>query len=156
MLEGDPISSVSAEFGVSISSLRRHRDTHLLVSVAEVEAAGLLPVEILTRLHGVADRLHEAADAAEQAGRTADLIRAADAERRALVSILDVSGVTHEQVLHDLALGNNVTRAIVRLSRHRPDLAELVADELDTLDQRALAAEVRSLIEVPTTGRALS
>jgi hypothetical protein len=156
LLEGEPISTISTEFEVSVSSLRRHRDAHLLVTQAEVNAVGLVPVEILTRLHAVADRLHEQADLAEQAGRTQDLVRSVDAERRALVAILDVSGVTHESILHDLALGNIVVRAVGRLARRRPDLGELVADELDALDERALALDLRATIHNSTRRKALS
>lgn len=140
----DPISAVSAQFNISISSLRRHRDNHLRVPTAALDAAGLSSTDIVSRIAEIADRLTDAADAAEDAGRHADHVRAADGARRAWESLLSL-GLTHEDDLDALDLEAASRRVLARLAHRDPKLAELFAVEFDRLDRRALASDLRHI-----------
>lgn len=139
------ISSISSEFGVSIAALRRHRDHHMSASEADVRDAGLEPQDIVQRLVRLSERLEDAATLAESKGRITELVRATDALRRIERDLLELTGVTTRDMQEKLDTGWAITRAVVMLSRHRPDLAEAVAAELDRTDRRAFADEFREL-----------
>ncbi len=141
---GDTLSAVSARFEISISSLRRHRDNHMRASADALDAAGLTSADIVTRIAEIADRLTDAADAAEDAGRHADHVRAADGARRAWESLLAL-GVTHEDDVTALDLEAASRRVLARLAHRDPKLAELFAVEFDRLDRRALARDLRHI-----------
>ncbi len=153
LLSGDfLISSISSEFSVSIAALRRHRDNHMISSADDVRDAGLEPQDMVARLVRLAERLEDAAALAESKGRITELVRATDGIRRIERDLHDLTGITHRDMQERLETGWSVTRAVVMLSRHRPDLAEAVAHELDRTDRRAIADDLRSLINEPRKG----
>lgn len=153
LLSGDfLISSISSEYGVSIAALRRHRDNHMIATEADVRDAGLEPQELVGRLVRLAERLEDAAALAESKGRILELVRATDGIRRIERDLHELTGITSQDMRDRLHTGWSVTRAVVMLSRRRPDLAEAVAVELDHTDRRAIADDLRSLITEPRKG----
>lgn len=143
LLSGALVSRVSSEFGgLSIAGLRRHRDRHMTTTAAQLYAAGLDPVDLVVRLAEIAERLHDAAEAAEQAGRVADMVRASDGQRRAIQSLLD-HGVKHEEPLAMAEAYRVVARAVFVAARTNPEVAEAVAAVLDRADQPQHARDLR-------------
>lgn len=120
----------------------------MLVTGDDLAGAGLEGVALVVKLAEIAERLEDAAAAAEQAGRVSDMVRATDGQRRALEALLD-HGVKHEETIARLDIADAVTKAVGRLARLRPDVAEAIAAELDASDRRAAAAELRVLIHEP-------
>lgn len=139
------ISTLSSDFGISIASLRRHLRHHIALSADEIADAGLSGVEIITRLADAAERLQDAADAAEERGRTADMVRALDAQRRVLLSLFDL-GVQHEDVPLLLERSRSLSFAVVRASKADPALGECIALELDAYGHTTDANALRNLL----------
>lgn len=142
---GGTISAVGAEFGFHRSTIRTHGQKHMLWSMEQLKDAGLEPVGLLVRLADIADRLREAGLEAEEAGRHADHVRAADGERRAVTALLS-HGLSHEQQLAEMEGQATRLKAVTRAVRQSPELAARVADELDAMDERASAGQLRALI----------
>lgn len=152
VLEGElSIPVIAARFELSPTGLRRHRDRHMLMTADEIASAGLEPADYLAILAGVVERLQAAMDAAELRGDDAALVRAADALRRAAMTLVQF-GIRSEDVVLRLGEAGALMRAASRLASTDPGAAELLAAHLDAADRRDLAADLRTLIHKTSMG----
>jgi len=144
MATGTMISSISSEYGIARASIRAHGSRHMIWTREQLHEAGLDLVPLTSRLADLAERMRDAALEAENAGRHADHVRATDAERRALLALAAL-GVTHEQQVAQMEEQAIRLKAITRAVRLSPELAAKVAVELDGMDERAAAKQLRQL-----------
>lgn len=142
VLDGEPLSSVSAKFSLSRQALRRHRAAHMTVIFSD----GISPWETLLRMSQAADRLRDLADDAEERGRIADATRAVLGEAKALNLLLDV-GVRGPQQLDYAKDAAALESAIAVLLQRVPALGDRIADELDRADRATYAAKFRAYTE---------
>lgn len=150
LTSGEQLTAVSAEFGMARSSLRRHRDAHMAWSLEDLRSAGAEPVALIVRLAELAERMRSLAVDAEDSGRVQDAVRASDAERRALVALLS-HGAASEDLLGQLDMLQGRQRALARVLRREPGLAEVYAEELAAIDRPVDAEMVRRAF-LETTG----
>ncbi len=143
LLEGESISGLAASLGIARSSIRRHLVNHMELDEESTTAMGLDAASIALRVHRVAERAREAADVAEDAGHSAAVLRAGDAELRAL-GVLSAMGIKHEQPLAQYAAYRAVTRAALIAARTHPEVGEAIAAVLDQTDHKSHAREVRA------------
>jgi len=156
MLSGDRIiSSVSSEYGISIAALRRHRAQHMSWTADDIRQAGLDPVDLVVRLGEIAERLQDAAEAAEEAGRVSDMVRASDGQRRAIQTLLD-QGVKSEDLVARLDRSWAYLRAVARLARRDAVVGEAVAAELEAAGRVRDAQALRELFPETTSREALT
>ena len=151
LTDGQSISAISATWGMSRSSVRRHLTKHMVVDPATASAAGLDAASLALRVQQVAERAREVAEDALDAGAGAQAIRAGDGELRAL-TVLAAMGVKHETALQELGAYRTMTHAVIRAARRNPEVAEVVAAQLDLVDELGYAADLRSQIHEPTKG----
>lgn len=147
LAHGEPYRAISRESGglVEPDALRRHVIAgHLPPELqASAEAThGLDVASLAYRIHEIAQRARETALEARAAGHHSTVIRAGDAEARAL-GILAGMGVRHESTVEDADMLKQMARAVIRAARHSSAVAEAVAAELDALDRPAIADDIR-------------
>ncbi len=142
LADGESISRVSRAFAVGRDSLRRHLLRHMDYDAATAAAQGLDPSSMALRIQAVAQRARETAEEAQEAGRNVDVLRAGDAELRAL-AMLAAMGISHERPLAEYEAFRAVARAVFVVARTNPEIAEAVAAVLDDLDQPQHARDLR-------------
>lgn len=152
LAHGEAYRAISRQSGglVEHDALRRHVIAgHLppaLQSAAEA-THGLDVASLAYRIHEIAQRARETALEAQRSGHHSTVIRAGDAEARAL-GILAGMGVRHESTVDEADMLKQTARAVIRAARSRSDVAEAVAAELDALDRPSLADDLRA--QAPT------
>lgn len=124
------------------SSVRRHLVNHMSVDASTATAMGLDPVSIVLRIQVVAERAREVAEEALDAGNGIVAVRAGDAELRALAALSSM-GVEHEGALQKLDSYAAVTHAVIRAARRNPEVGEAIAAQLDVVDRRGFARDIR-------------
>ncbi len=130
---------------VEPDALRRHVVAgHLPPKLQHAAEAthGLDSTTLAYRIHEIAQRARETALEAQRSGHHSAVIRAGDAEARAL-GILASMGVRHEGNVQDADAFKATAHAVLRAARHSPEVAEAVAAELDALDRPAIADDIR-------------
>lgn len=130
---------------VEPDALRRHVvGGHLPPQLQDAAEAthGLDSTTLAYRIHEIAQRARETALAAQRSGHHSAVIRAGDAEARAL-GILASMGVRHEGDVQDADAFKATAHAVLRAARQSPSVAEAVAAELDALDRPAIADDIR-------------
>lgn len=142
LADGESISRVSRAFATGRDSLRRHLINHMDYDAATAAAHGLDPSSMALRVQAVAERARETAEEAQEAGRIVDVLRAGDAELRAL-AMLAAMGITHEKPLVEYDAFRAVSRAVFIASRTHPEVAEAVAAVLDQTDHEHHARDLR-------------
>jgi hypothetical protein len=145
LLDGKPISIISNDHSMSISSVRRHFMNHVRLNANEQRDAGLSPAQVVVRLAELAARLQDALDAAEEAGRTNDIVRVSGALTRLYGVLLD-HGVDHEKIPDRLAFGDITIRAVSLAAKTNPEAALAIAAELERGDHLSAADQLRDLI----------
>jgi hypothetical protein len=140
LLDGATISAISRQFEISRSAIRLHARAHVSEDTAlRIQAAaGQSPTLIALRIHEVANRAREAAEDARDLGDLDAMLRAGNAETRAL-QVLVSAGVTNERLLEDLDLFKRLTGAFLALSRDHPKVRAAVAARLADRDENLLA-----------------
>lgn len=131
---------------VDRNAVRRHVvNGHLPERIAEsVERlAGLDAASLQQRIYEIAQRARETAQEAYAAGHHSTVLRAGDAEARAL-GVLAQLGVKHEEDVERATAYRSVTRAVLIAARTHPEVGEAVAAVLDQADQQQHAAEIRA------------
>lgn len=141
---GDSFRSISATAGIGRASLRGHFQRHMEVSADALAARGLDSVTIALRLQAVAERAREVAEEALDTGSPNAVLRAGDAELRAL-AVLAGMGVRHESVLHQLDSMRQTMRFLNVALRSRPELREALAHEVERADYPQAAKELRAM-----------
>lgn len=151
IVSDERLSVVSAEFEIEVSSLRRHRQRHMLLGVEEARVAGLDSATVFLRLAEIEARLREDAEEAQAQARVADHARASDAQRRVLATIAALGLFSHETLAADVQRAHTELRALGRVMRKNPEVAEAVAAELEAADELALADDMRARILMAKT-----
>lgn len=131
---------------VEPDALRRHVVAgHLPPQLQDAAEAthGLDSTTLAYRIHEIAQRARETALEAQRSGHHSAVIRAGDAEARAL-GILAGMGVRHEGDVQDADAFKATAHAVLRAARRSPAVAEAVAAELDALDRPAIADDIRA------------
>lgn len=142
LADGEAISRISETFGVSRSSLRRHRAQHMSVSFHD----GIDPWTTVLRMAASADRLRDLADEAEESGRIAVAIRAVLAEAKTLDLLLAL-GVRGPQQLDYAADARALEGAVCELVQEMPAIGDQLAEFLRQRDRTAFAAKLRRYAE---------
>lgn len=147
LAHGEPFRVISRGSGglVEPDALRRHITSgHLPPELQDSAEAthGLDTTTLVHRVYEIAQRARETALEARASGHHSAVIRAGDAEARAL-GILAGLGVRREADIEDADVFKQTARAVLRASRS-PAVAEAVAAELDALDRPALADDLRA------------
>jgi hypothetical protein len=148
LAQGEAYRVISRASGgrVEPDALRRHVVAgHLPPQLQDAAEAthGLDSTTLAYRIHEIAQRARETALEAQRTGHHSAVIRAGDAEARAL-GILVGLGVRHEGEVQDADAFKQTARAVVRAARHNRTVAEVVAAELDALDRPAIADDIRA------------
>ncbi|MDD7929885.1 hypothetical protein [Microbacterium thalli] len=104
---------------------------------------GLDATTIAARIVDAAQRARETALAALASSDHTVVIRAGDAEVRAL-GMLTAMGETSEAEVQLRAAFRDVTAAVYRLARHDPEVAERIAAELDRMHRPLVADDLRA------------
>ncbi|KAA9131161.1 hypothetical protein [Microbacterium caowuchunii] len=146
LAEGTSISGIARQpWAPGRDSIRYHLDAgHLrgdLQQRAE-RALGLDYTTVVARVVEIAQRARTAALEAVEADDRAGVLRAGDAELRAL-GMLAASDETSEAEIQLRSAYRDVTAAVFRLARSDADTAERVAAELDNMHRPLLAEGVR-------------
>lgn len=130
---------------VDRNAVRRHVvHGHLPDSIAEaVERLNSLDLTTLQhRIYEIAQRARETAQEAYSVGHHSTVLRAGDAEAKAL-GILAQLGINHEKDLEKAIAFRAVSRAVFISARTNRDVAEAVASVLDLTGQEHYALELR-------------
>lgn len=145
------VSQLSQQFGVSRDALYRHLKWHLRPTVqrAVVTVPDARPLALVERLADIANDARAARRNAYASGNAGLGARLGDAETRALDSLADRFRIDHGSVAADRAREAQVARAVDRALKHSPELAALVANELEAEGLHDLAANLRP--EIPET-----
>lgn len=151
LADGDSISRVSRAFAVGRDSLRRHLTRHMDYDAATAAAQGLDPSSMALRIQAVAQRARDTAEEAQEAGHTIAVLRAGDAELRAL-AMLAAMEISHERPLVEYEAFRAVSRAVFIAARTNPEVAEAVAAVLDQTDQEQHARGLREQFSETTKG----
>ncbi|MFK3678695.1 hypothetical protein ACI2IP_13265 [Microbacterium sp. NPDC090218] len=103
---------------------------------------GLDSSTIAARIVDAAQRARETALKALESGNSATVLRAGDAEVRAL-GMLTAMGETSEQEIQFRAAAKDLAAAVIRVARRDPATAEVIASELDRMHRPAIAEDIR-------------
>jgi hypothetical protein len=103
---------------------------------------GLDSATIAARVVDAAQRARETALDALEAGNATVVLRAGDAEVRAL-SMLSAMGETSEAEIELRTMFRDVANAVIRVARRDPHAAEVIAAELDAMHRPAIADDIR-------------
>ena len=146
LASGTPISRIARQAGApGRDSIRYHIQAgHLPAQLQDAveRVTGLDATTIAARVVDAAQRARETAlDALASSDHTV-VIRAGDAEVRAL-GMLSAMGETSEAEIQLRAAFRDVTAAVFRVARHDPGVAERIAAELDGMHRPLLADDVR-------------
>lgn len=151
-MHGESISRIARRSDMpSRDSIRRHvLHGHLAPDIAEQVARshGLDSAAVAQRIADVAQRAREAGLEALEAGDRAGVLRAGDAELRAL-SALSGLGVELERDAFVADGVRDIARAVFVLARSNPAVAEAVAVQLDSMGRTELAEDL--LEQIPET-----
>ena len=146
---GTSISRISRQtWAPGRDSIRAHiQSGHLAPQLqATVERQhGLDSVTIAGRVVDAAQRARETALDALQSGNPTVVLRAGDAEVRAL-SMLSAMGETSEQEVQLRTMYRDVATAVIRVARRDPATAEVIAAELDAMHRPTIADDIRDQI----------
>lgn len=130
LLDGEPVSTISATHGLSRQSIRRHRAHHLVLE-SGWSGAALDGATAAAKLHATALRLADLADQAEDAGKIGDAVRALQAQAKVLTLIATDQPL---DVVTDL---NKLGSAVAQLIWADPTLGHRLVAELNQFDASA-------------------
>lgn len=157
LADGTSFSRIARNNGApSRDSLRRHvAQGHLPAALQDraERAQGLDLTTIVSRISDVAQRARRTALEAAEAGDRAGVLRAGDGELRALTA-LQGAGIDDERQAALLAMRGAVAKAAYSLAQTSPELAEMIAIELENDGHHDLADELRP--QIPETNREVS
>ncbi|WP_426181846.1 hypothetical protein [Microbacterium sp. TWP3-1-2b2] len=105
-------------------------------------AQGLDVTTVVARISDIAQRARSTALEAAEAGDRAGVLRAGDSELRAL-AVLATNGETSELEIERRRSYQDLSAAVIRVSRRDPETAERIASELDRMNRPILAEDVR-------------
>lgn len=146
---GTPISRISRQtWAPGRDSIRAHIQAgHLPQQLQETveRMHGLDSVTIAGRVVDAAQRARETALDALQSGNPTVVIRAGDAEVRAL-SMLSAMGETSETEVQLRTMYRDVAMAVIRVARRDPATAEVIAAELESMHRPTIADDIRDQI----------
>ena len=103
---------------------------------------GLDAVTITARIADAAERARTTALDAVEAGNATVVLRAGDAEVRAL-GMLTAMGETSETEIQLRTMFRDVAMAVIRVARRDAATAEIIAAELDAMHRPAIADDIR-------------
>ena len=106
---------------------------------------GLDSTTIAARIGDAARRARETAIEAVENGDHTIVLRAGDAEVRAL-SMLSAMGETSETEIELRAMFKDIAAAVIRVARRDAEAAEAIAEELELMHRPILAEDVRDQI----------
>jgi transposase-like protein len=143
------VSQLAQQHGVSRDALYRHLKWHLRPAVQQAlpSVPSVRPLSLVERYAEIADAAQTARRSAYASGNAALGARLGDAETRALDSLADRFKIDHASVAADRAREAQVARAVDRALKLSPELAALVAAELEAEGLRDMAAELRPEIQ---------
>lgn len=143
---GTSISRISRQPGLpGRDSIRAHIAAgHLPQQLqATIERMqGLDSATIAARVVDAAQRARETALDALQSGNATVVLRAGDAEVRAL-GMLTAMGETSEDEVTLRTMHRDVAAAVIRVARRDPETAEIIAAELDSMHRPSIADDIR-------------
>jgi len=144
---------ISARFGVSVSTLRRHRE-HLFASLAGdiQEASAIAPTEYVERLEEIADGLRRVRNRAESTNDNASVVRASAAEAQVIRDLIDRLGIDDSDTADSLRDAQAIFKAIKRIVVNSPETGrELVAILRDQKAPESLQIAAQRLAEANLT-----
>lgn len=144
LLAGESVSLLSHRFGVSTDSIYRHTRAHLAPAArTALDGPGAMPPSVIaSRVLEIADDLRTSRRNAQNSGRRADAIRAADAELKALTTLSDRLGVTDVEILAELDNTSRLITALGTVIRRDPAIADVLAAELRDAGHHSEASEL--------------
>lgn len=147
LADGTSLSRIarSSPSAPSRDSLRRHvQQGHLPVQLQDraARAQGLDLTTLVSRVSDIAQRARSTALEAVESSNHAAAVRAGDAELRALTALVGL-GVDDERQAALLAMRGAVARAAYTVAQSTPEVAELIAIQLDRDGHHDLADELR-------------
>lgn len=143
IVENVPLRTIAQQFGIPRSSIRRHLAAHMELDDDLASHLGLDPESLAIRAYDVAERARDIATDALDAGDYGAALRAGDAELRALAALATL-GARSEARISEYEMFRTTAHAVIRAARTNPVVAEAVAAQLDIVDRRAIAADVRA------------
>lgn len=150
LASGEAFSRIArAHPTISRDGLRRHvNHGHLPEALqdAVTRLYGLDATTIAARVLDIAQRARVVAHEAFEAGHHSTVLRAGDAETRAL-AVLAGMNVAHESAAQDAEIYRTVARAAWRAAKLDETYADEVALQLDRAGADDLAAEIRQIHE---------
>lgn len=145
IVEAVPLRTIAALFKIPRSSIRRHLAAHMELDEDLASHLGLDPESLAIRAYDVAERARDIAADALDDGDHGAALRAGDAELRALAALAAL-GARNEARISEYEMFRTTAHAVIRAARTNPVVAEAVAAQLDIVDRRAIAADVRAQI----------
>lgn len=143
---GTPISRIARQpFSPGRDSIRAHIQAGHLPQQLQVtieRMQGLDSATIAGRIVDAAQRARETALDALDAGNPTVVLRAGDAEVRAL-GMLSAMGETSETEVEMRIAFRDIVAAVFRVARRDPAAAEQIAAELETMHRPLLADDIR-------------
>lgn len=148
LIDQHPITHVAQQFGLSRDSVRRHLTWHLRPAIqrAVTSTPDTRPLALVERIARIANNARDASNAAYASGNAHLGARLGDAELRALSSLAERFGITHDKVAEDHAEAAADIRAITRAMRSSRAVAEAMADALEAEGLIDNATEIRRRI----------
>ena len=141
------ISRVSRQFpDTSADALSRHASNHLPAGIRQFsETNTLSPGDLIGRAVAVADDARTIRTDARTSGDSSLSLKAGDAEIRALGFILSRFGITDLDAVAAVEQGELLARAVGVVARRNPELATLLASEIQSRGDPAMAHALLAL-----------
>lgn len=148
LVDQHPITRVAEQFELSRDSVRRHLTWHLRPAIQRAASStpDTRPLALVERVARIANNARDASHAAYATGNAHLGARLGDAELRALSTLADRFGITHDSVAEDHAEAAKDIRAMTRAMRSSRAVAEAMADALEAEGLTDNAAEIRRRI----------
>jgi hypothetical protein len=151
---GIAVSIVSTRFAISKSSLYRHINAHASGVARELNAVAYAaaPTAFMARLAEISDDMRTLRRGAVASGNVMAATRAAEAETRALIALVDKLGVESTSISESLGELGQFASAVAQASRQDPEIGEFLASVLDKNGHSDIAAQLRTSISSRQTG----
>ncbi|UFS57646.1 hypothetical protein [Subtercola endophyticus] len=144
--------NVSERFDVSVTAL--HRFSHGPLSTRlqfELQADPERDLsDLIARMFSIADNARYLAEVSAKNGDIALALRAGDSEMRILVRIMSQLGLDDSAIEESLKEAKHLGRAIVKLGRAHPRVAEEISKHLEEEGAYELASALRSVTAADT------
>lgn len=140
------LPQIAAQYGVGVASVRRHLRNHAAPAVREAlePREGADAATVVGRALAVANAVRSIRAAALLDGDRRDVIRAADAEVRALALLGARLGVNAESTARDLAEAHRLAQAVRDVARADPAVGDALARGLEARGANELADALRT------------